>query len=68
MFFSFPGAICSQAALDYVVGWGREHVVYGTHLLGSQVSFETGQQGEMAVGFSQGRGLLGLGSALLGIG
>jgi hypothetical protein len=49
----------------------RLHVVCVTHLLGLQIyigSFETGQQGEMAGGFSQDKHLLGLGSAHQGIG
>jgi hypothetical protein len=72
MFFSFVGGgyfnlptICSELC------WGRACVMCGGHLLGLQLyasSFETGCWGEMAGSFSQGRCLLGLGSARRGVG
>jgi hypothetical protein len=74
MLFSFVGWVQSSpgSELDYIPGeWvGELWVVYVAHLLGLQVykgSFKTGQQGEMACCFSQGRYFLGLGSACWGI-
>jgi hypothetical protein len=77
MLFSFVqggrGSVCPGAALLYVPReWvGESHLVFVAHLLGLQIykgSFETGQQGEMAFNFSQGRHLLGLDSVQWGVG
>jgi hypothetical protein len=71
LFLSFVqggGLISPGAALGYIPsGWVEElHMVHVAHLLRLQIyagSFETSQWGEMVCCFSQGRHLLGLGSA-----